>query len=279
MSKKVKEQMAVAQVYDDDVTTKKRMLRRGKTGKHRKSKKGPRRSKSSKKSSSSPTLSTHSPSKMDRNNGGLFGSTSDSDREWYYLYFNYDLQNWKKGPSCSITNFHYEKIPGYSIVMNCAAMTTMDNTRYYYKLGVGVIKTYSLSTGATGHANYFNEGIDKKNAWVTLYPGDTYDEASAKVRDLPKELQFSMSLDLTLGECGSTNCVMLTDFRIGMGPLISYPHHWWIADKSCEYKVDSFKAGRLKPFLDCSTSAVLFHKSEHDSPEHVPDNVIEIIEF
>lgn len=78
MSKKGME--VATQVFDDvDVTKKKRMLqhRRGKTGKHRKSKKGPRRrrSKSSKKSSSSPTLSTNPNDDRGGGSGGLFGST------------------------------------------------------------------------------------------------------------------------------------------------------------------------------------------------------------
>ena len=215
MSKKGKEQMDVAQVYDDDVTKKKRMLRRrGKTGKNRKSKKGKHHS--SKSSKKSPILSTHSPSEMDRNTGGLFGGTSDYTS--YNLYFVYDPEHWTGGPSCSISNVHYESGMDYvySIRWNCKATT--DSGRHYYEIEVMVIGETLIS----GHADYFNKDIEDKNNW---------DPRDGQACHSPEKLYFAFHADFTFGS------TLIKDLRIGMGGyqvLFEKYRNWWVAGSDCE---------------------------------------------
>lgn len=286
MSEKVKEQMDVPQVYDDgDVTMKKRMLRRhGKTGKLRKSKKGPRRSKSSKKSSSSPTLSTHSPSEMNRHTGGLFGSTS---RTWQFLYFWYDgpAPNNPSDPtdkfdaSCSIANVQYENIPPYTdrIQTSCEAMYTGSGSslRHYYRIGIGVID----QAFDPRHAHYFKskdawsafDEIQIQNAWRTPNLEKSF---LAGLPDLPYQLWFALSADITLGS------IKIYDFRIGKGSTDAalLLHNWWIGGSNCHHEKYNYSdwTETYEVNLLCSNKTIRFTKSPNDSPDHTRRNVIQI---
>lgn len=195
---------------------------------------------------------------------------------WHYLYLVYDPT--KFDSSCSLSN---ERIEGLSIgKMNCEAVTTTDKhgvTRYYYKIGVGTVGAMLRK----GQADYFNFGIKKENTWGTMTDVNTYyddcrDDFGAGIPSvLPEELNFAFSVDISFG-----STLSIQGLHIGKGKYecedrtswIYAPSHvdrdnWWIASLHCS------SAG-LTEHLSCPT--VTFSKSLHDSPEHVPDNVIQI---
>lgn len=229
-------------------------LRGGKNGKHRKSsKKGKRHSKSSKKSSSTSSTPTHSPSIEDdeEDRYGLFGSTSSTD---FSLYFYFG-----KGYShdCSVGNAKHSS--GYTLdAVSCSYVYAC--TAYWYKVTV----TVSGQTYSSANADYFNNGLTKRNAWVS--DSGNYD---GSIVDLPVKLNFALTMDISFGGYS------MKDFRIGMGNYREYfirRHNWWIGNPGCYI---SDPVGGSSHVLKC-TDAIQFMRSPLYSPDEISGNAIKL---